>query len=162
MNQRLSPCLRCARHVRVGSSECPFCAAFLPPGFEEPIFVQPARRLGRAAVLAFRTLVIGAAGVTTGCGAGTGLDLSRDAAALVDAAAIDSGAPGLDAGRDAGSDAGLDSSMPIAMYGGPIPEPDAGFDSGPEINVPTYGAPAPLFDAGADADAPVGYLYGAP
>jgi len=68
---QLTPCPECARHVRAGERACPFCghvARFVAP----PVPRSPGR-LGRAAIFAFRTAVIGAAGATTACGSATGL-----------------------------------------------------------------------------------------
>lgn len=164
---RLSPCPCCERHVRAGSPACPFCSCELAPGFEAPIY-RPTQRLGRAAMLAFRTLVIGAAGATVGCGASTGLEPPDDGGAtmLVDSGTARSDA-GLDAGVDAGFDAGFDSGTVIAAYGAP-PPPDAGVDSGTDPTpIPAYGTPSPIFDAGSDAAMDLdgggtGNLYGAP
>ena len=153
---RFSPCPSCERHVRVGSPACPFCSSELSVELEEPIY-RPTKRLGRAAMLAFRTLVIGAAGAGVGCGAATGLEPPGDAGGgtvLVDSGspATDAGPPTFDAGFDAGTtDAGFDAGMtdppPIPAYGGPTPTP---FDAGPEDGGPD------------DAGMPVGNLYGAP
>lgn len=152
----LLPCPSCDRHVRFDTPDCPFCAAPLPEVPAQAPYLKPAGRLGRAAVLAFRTMVIGAAGV--GCGASTGPDLP-DAEMIAE----DGGAPAADGGAvDAGPgefDAGFDAGGAIALYGGPMPA-DAGFDSGLGP-APAYGTPAPIEDAGVDSGG-VGNLYGAP
>lgn len=174
----LAPCTRCDRHVRADASRCPFCdAPYLAPA---PAPFVPTPRVGRAALLAFRTLAIGAAGATAGCGASTGLDDGTADAApgLEDAGATDAGVaptdagtPLPDAGFDAGTipiplygaaplDAGTDAGV-LAMYGGPTPF-DAGTDGGGAMAL--YGGPTPIpveRDAGDDGGAIVN-AYGAP
>lgn len=144
----LTPCPSCARHVRTGSSECPFCAACLDPARDAPIFRAPPRA-GRAAILAFRTLALGAAGCGVAHVPGT------DAGVV----ATDTGVEPEDAGVVA-PDAGPEDAGLVAMYGGPPPS-DAGFDAGGAIAL--YGGPAPELDAGPDEDAgAVMNLYGGP
>lgn len=161
----LSPCPDCARHVRVDERACPFCGAGV--ALEPPPLRVPSRRLGRAALFAFRAAVIGAGGVATAaCGASTGLE---DPIGRQDAATPSpSPSPGRDASAppDAGGqvDAGTDGGV-IALYGGPRPVPDAGADAGGGMAL--YGAPPPPpveRDAGAEQDAgsPVTPAYGGP
>ncbi len=145
----LTPCPACSRHVHTGSTACPFCAASLDPVREAPIF-RASPRVGRAAILAFRTLALGAAGCGVAHVPGT------DAGVI----ATDTGVEPDDAGVVA-ADAGEDAGTIVAMYGGPVPPPDAGFDAGGAIAL--YGGPTPALDAGPDEDAgSVMNLYGAP
>lgn len=153
------PCPDCARHVRVDERACPFCGVAVTLR-ARPVR-RPPRRLGRAAMFAVRTAILGAAGATGACGSATGLE---DPIHRSDAAAADAGRR-----PDAGpvvSDAGAeDAGGAIAMYGTPPPPMDGGpSDAGGEIAL--YGGPAPVEDAGADAgfDAgpPVVPAYGGP
>lgn len=109
MDDRLTPCPACARHVRAADASCPFCGAplgALPP--ERPL---PRVRLGRAAIFAF-----GAALASVGCAEhhGAGDAGAADAAVEQDAgdAPPDSGtvAPPYGAPPD---DAGV-----VPLYGG--------------------------------------------
>lgn len=163
---RLVPCTACARHVRVDEGACPFCDAAMD-GAHDPVIERPGR-IGRAAILAFRTLAVGAAGATVGCGSTTGLELDDAMVVRADAGpeADDAGTTPTDAGppaMDAGYDAGTDAGGIIALYGGPMPA-DAGTDAGAGV-VPAYGGPFPVEDAGSDAGWDGGgavNLYGAP
>ncbi len=57
----LAPCPACNRHVDVGESACPFCAAALAESFRgQPQPSPPARRLGRAALMAAGATLMGA------------------------------------------------------------------------------------------------------
>ncbi len=163
----LAPCPACRRHLRGDETLCPFCAACVEPT-AAPIF-RATPRMGRAAMLAFRTLAIGAAGATAGCGASHG----RDDDAAIEDGGDDAAVPAPpDAGTDAGElpaplyggptlmDAGFDAGV-LAMYGGPTPE-DAGTDAGGAVAL--YGGPTPVpvdRDAGDDGGAVVA-AYGAP
>jgi len=149
----------------VDDGVCPFCDAPLADA-HDPVIERPGR-VGRAAILAFRTLAVGAAGAAVGCGSSTALELDDAMVVRADAGpeADDAGAVERDGGPpalDAGFDAGADDGGVIALYGGPMPTPDAGTDAGGGV-VPAYGGPfpVPLEDAGTDAGA-VGNLYGAP
>src|SRR5690606_5822960 len=65
----LVPCPSCQRHVRTHEVSCPFCGAPLDLSGVAPRRLPPAR-LGRAATLAFGTL-LGASALVTGCGGST-------------------------------------------------------------------------------------------
>lgn len=161
MPVRLLPCPGCARHVRAGERECPFCGGAIEVA-GAPAVRRPTTRLGRAATFAF-----GAAVATTlsvaGCGDdGTGGDVDSGAAADSGGGAdVDSGSSGDDAGgamADAGGDAGGsgDDAGAAVDAGGPM-EDDAGGVG------PLYGA-VPV-DAGMrndDAGGGPAPLYGAP
>lgn len=110
----LLTCQACARHVRAGSTSCPFC------GGASLLTAQPfaPRRVRRAVMLA------GAASVAVACGATepappAAADAGKDAPTAFDAAY---GGPPIDAGQDA----------PLVFYGAPpldssVP-PDSGKD----------------------------------
>jgi hypothetical protein len=58
----LAPCPVCNRHVDVGESACPFCAAGLAESFRaQPAPAAPPRRLSRAAMMAAGATLMGAA-----------------------------------------------------------------------------------------------------
>lgn len=103
--KHLVPCTACGRHVRVAELTCPFCATRLPDSLRTTLPHRvPSGRLGRAALLAFSTLV-GTASV--GCDANddedAGIIGSFDAAyGGADAGPVDVDAGGRDAGPDAG------------------------------------------------------------
>jgi hypothetical protein len=61
MGARLHPCASCARHVLVGSSTCPFCAAALPD-IVPVTLPTPTGRAGRA----FRRAALLVAGAAAG------------------------------------------------------------------------------------------------
>lgn len=62
----LAPCPQCLRHVRVDASTCPFCEGALALDATPPAL--PTRRLGRAAMVAFGTVVATAAAAACGNG----------------------------------------------------------------------------------------------
>lgn len=145
---RLFPCPTCQRHVRC-DDRCPFCGGALPTHIV--VAAEPAARLGRAAIMTFRTAALAAVGATTvACGASTGLGDPDDAGA--DAGVVPSG---VDAGFDAGAPPGVDA--------GPLPTMDAGFDAGVSV-IPAYGVPPPPppLDAGPDDAGGSVALYGDP
>ena len=150
------PCPDCARHVRVDARDCPFCGAAV--ALEARPVRRPPRRLGRAAIFAARTVLIGATGAA--CGSATGLEdpihrSDAGSAPLADAASpsrADAGVERIDAGWE--PDAGRDAGGSVALYGAPAPVIDAG-------EAPLYGGP-PSEDAGTDAGPGVVPAYGAP
>jgi hypothetical protein len=176
----LFTCPACARHVRVGDSACPFCAASLADATRSFTARPPPKvRMSRAALYAFG---VGSLTVATACGgavANGGVDGEKDSGVDTGFMAVDAyGGPpdfdtGIDRSDDTGtgddtgdeSDAGDDSGLIFAdAYGGP---PDDGgflFEGGGGT---VYGAP---FDAafGQDAaddaapDVNVGVPYGLP
>jgi len=99
MDACLSTCAACDRHVREGTTECPFCGSDVVASASRP---KPARRLSRPGMLAFGAAV--ALGV--GCGssteptvedAGTGSDsgtMTADAGGTDAGGATDAGGPG--------------------------------------------------------------------
>lgn len=140
-----APCPGCARHVRVSELACPFCAHSPRGGFVAPPYVPP-RRIGRAALLAFRVSAV----ATTACGSSTGL-AGLDASP--EPVVIDAGRSSTDAGAsDSGHDAGWDAGAIVAEYGGPVFD-DAGTDAGSVVDL--YGAPP-------DPDASFDAMYGGP
>jgi len=159
--------------VRARSELCPFCET--PLELAPQVVRRSPGRLGRAAIFAFRTLVIGSAGATVGCGASSGLTVPDGAVTSPDAGRSlrdggpDAGRPppprrdaGVDGGFDGGFDGGSDAGGIVAAYGGPVL-----LDGGPS-NVPAYGTPPPPIladagdsDAGWDGGGSIVNLYGA-
>jgi hypothetical protein len=94
----LLPCPACHRHIEVVENNCPFCAAALPASFRaaQPA-PPPARRLGRAALMAAGATLLGAAACNTNDG-------------LVS-----------DAGPRPPRDATVDRGGLGPMYGAPVP-----------------------------------------
>jgi len=115
MHACLSTCAACDRHVREGTSACPFCGAEVTEGLTRP---KPARRLSRPGMLAFGAAV--ALGV--GCGSSTEPEV-EDSGTGRDAGVMTADAGGeTDAGEvadDAGFDAGYDAGNVAMPYGAP-------------------------------------------
>lgn len=127
----LLPCPSCARHVRRSETSCPFCACTLSLAHAPPR-PMPTERLGRAALMAFTTLVAsGSVGCTQTHETDGGLDAhveAFDAYRGSDSAtyggAVDIGPPP-DVGRDAGPTDAASAECPdtnfVGMYGSPPP-----------------------------------------
>ena len=97
----LAPCPACNRHVAVGETACPFCAATLPAAFRAQQRPAPLRgRLSRAALMAAGATLMGAAACSSNDGIG-GNDAATDRPAVT---------------KDASEDRGF-----VAFYGAPFP-----------------------------------------
>src|SRR5690606_6703274 len=111
----LVPCPSCSRHVRTHETSCPFCAAPLELSGAPPRRLPP-MRLGRAATLAFGTL-LGASALVTGCGGSTG-DSSDDEAQAGDSSDGSGGS-----GGGLGGDASTGGWAVGPVYGAPAGGP---------------------------------------
>lgn len=127
MTARLIPCPACARHVRAGEADCPFCSANLPETLP-PVVGKPNQRLGRAALFAFGAAAAGVVAVT-GCGDDT-------IGSLYGAPPTDSGMADVGPIPDAGTDAAEDASSDAGDAAS-----DASADASDGGPAPMYGAP---------------------
>jgi hypothetical protein len=140
----LRPCPSCARHVRVSEGGCPFCGESLSDEFRAaPRPLGPGARLSRAALFAFGTGTLAAAGACSS---------SSAVPAYGSPVMFDAGDGGESVAADAAvvPDASADSSTADA-------EPDA------PVATPAYGAPGqPIEPVDASDDQHVGVtpLYG--
>jgi hypothetical protein len=164
MSDRLVPCPRCSRHVRVREGSCPFCLAALPDDLGRgPDPVPPPAGLNRARIVqygalgvsAFAGAVVGTSMLASACNQGVAVlyglpcgsadcvpyeDASayQDSLVLADAQIIP---PGGDASEDQGSS------------GGEASPPDAGSDAPADGRIDARTSDAPPSDAPADAPA---------
>ena len=143
----LVPCSTCRRHVRVSESACPFCGAVFngDAGADTPS-LDPRRRLGSLAVMAFRATALSAA-ITCG---GKVEDSADTADAASEAAAGASGA-GLGGSGNGGSggtggSSGKGGSPGTGGTSGPGGSPGTGGTSG-SGNPPRDGGPVPIYRA---------------
>jgi hypothetical protein len=132
-----APCPSCARHVRVDAAACPFCATHLADTTFDPVPDQGGRRLGRAALFAFATTVAAA-----GCPSPQRPDTGTNNNIVQPYGAPPTPPRPNDAGTVA---APPDPGLVVAIYGAPMPPPDA---ATPDATAPTPDATAP------DAPAP--------
>ncbi len=149
----LSPCPACARHVRVDSARCPFCAVSLD-GSELPVVPDAPSRLGRAALFAFATTV-----AAVGC--------NRPAQSGNDSTIVQPyGAP---PNPPRPADAGMtpvatpptqDPGLVVAIYGAPMPPPDASMAPTPPTPPQPHADPAPRPQP--HTQGPAATRYGAP
>jgi hypothetical protein len=133
MTVRLSPCLACARHVKVGACSCPFCGAKV--ACVAPPSVAGGERMSRAALFAAGALgtVLGATDCSSSStpfhGASPPPAEAGSDAAESDAPSTPPDASGPPSDAAAPSDAREESPGVVALYGGFIPI-DASKDSG--------------------------------
>lgn len=164
MPVHLLPCPGCARHVRAGEAQCPFCLASIGDA-TAPAPPTPIARLGRSATFAFGAAVAATIQVT-GCSSPT-TPGGTDSGIREDAGAVDA--------QMAESDAGAEpvDGGPAPLYGGPPTDSGPeGVDAGSGSDVDGGGGPAPAYgappsDAGPMAQEDAGGggpvpLYGAP
>lgn len=127
MSHHLRSCVRCARHIRITETTCPFCAAPVPVDRKTPPALgKPSARMQRAFALSAMAAAAGGVGAVSSCGSATEPPVISAADAYGIAADVypitepDSGRP--DAPADAASEA--DVVTGVAAYGG-VEFPDA-------------------------------------
>ncbi len=142
MRPSLLPCPSCRRHVKSGTSACPFCDASLGVPFAADV-LPDTRGWKRAAVFSFGLAVASCGGTTTSStGDATPPDAVTDTAG--DTAADQPAEVGADVARDVPAD---DNGGVAPPYG--IAPKDAGVPDDNGSMKADYGAPPPP-DASAD------------
>src|SRR5688572_12350756 len=102
---KLAPCGGCARHVRIGETECPFCGASTAA-----LIAPPMGRAGTRIALAFGAALLGACGSSSTTAPSPEPDTSDDV--QIEPAPAADPAPSDDDDDD-------DPGSPVEMYGGP-------------------------------------------
>lgn len=115
----LAPCPACSRHVRNDAPHCPFCDHDLSGASLTVVPDLGARRLGRAALFAFATSV-----AAVGCNSPQRTDSGSGSGNIVQPyGAPPDPRPQPQPQPDAGS--AQDPGLVVAIYGAPVPPPDA-------------------------------------